>query len=53
VLSSWNFSGIYANTCGIGYTDSGKFQYRDASGFDLDTQVLVFKVKLPKGSDPL
>ncbi len=25
----------------------GKFPYKDASGFSLDSQALVFKVKLP------
>jgi hypothetical protein len=37
----------------IGYINSGKQQYADESGFNLDTQVLVFKVRLPKGADPL
>jgi hypothetical protein len=27
-------------------------QYKDASGFDLDSQVLVFKVRLPEGANP-
>lgn len=36
-----------------GYINFGKFPYKDASGFNLDNQVLVFKVTLPKGSDPL
>jgi hypothetical protein len=37
----------------IGYINSGKLPYKDESGFDLDSQVLVFKVTLPKGSDLL
>ncbi|CAI6340151.1 unnamed protein product [Periconia digitata] len=36
-----------------GFINSGKNTYKDGSGFNLDTQVLVFKVRLPKGSDPL
>jgi hypothetical protein len=36
-----------------GYINFGKQKYKDASGFDLDTQVLVFKVTLPKGAKPL
>ncbi|KAF2644787.1 3-phytase [Massarina eburnea CBS 473.64] len=36
-----------------GYINSGKNKYADGSGFNLDTQVLVFRVKLPEGSDPL
>ncbi|KAL6702783.1 hypothetical protein ACN47E_000967 [Coniothyrium glycines] len=36
-----------------GYINFGKFQYKDASGFNLDNQVLVFKVRLPKGANPL
>jgi hypothetical protein len=40
-------------TCFEGYINSGKNKYSDASGFNLDNQVLVFKVRLPKGSDPL
>lgn len=31
----------------------GQYPYADASGYDLDNQALVFKVKLPKGSKPL
>lgn len=30
-----------------GYMNFGKFQYKDASGFDLDNQALVFRVQLP------
>ncbi|KAK3057880.1 hypothetical protein LTR09_000955 [Extremus antarcticus] len=36
-----------------GYTNFGKFQYSDESGFNLLNQALVFKVKLPAGSAPL
>ncbi|TLD23431.1 outer membrane autotransporter [Venturia nashicola] len=36
-----------------GYINYGKVQYKDASGYSLDNQVLVFKVSLPKGSNPL
>lgn len=36
-----------------GYINSGKNKYSDASGFNVDTQVLVFKVRLPKGAKPL
>ena len=32
--------------------DGGKYRYKDASGFDLDNQALVFKVQLPKGVKP-
>ncbi|KAI1610226.1 3-phytase [Exophiala viscosa] len=30
-----------------GFMDGGKFPYADASGYSLDNQVLVFKVKVP------
>ncbi|KAJ9244380.1 hypothetical protein DTO169E5_1598 [Paecilomyces variotii] len=36
-----------------GYMNFGRFQYADASGHNLDNQALVFKVKLPEGSNPL
>ncbi|KAH7400989.1 esterase-like activity of phytase-domain-containing protein [Phaeosphaeria sp. MPI-PUGE-AT-0046c] len=36
-----------------GSINFGKQQYKDSSGFDLDSQVLVFKVSLPKGSKPV
>lgn len=36
-----------------GYIKNGTIQYQDESGFDLDTQALIFKVTLPKGSKPL
>ncbi|KAH8707108.1 esterase-like activity of phytase-domain-containing protein [Phaeosphaeriaceae sp. PMI808] len=36
-----------------GFINFGKLPYKDASGFDLDNQVLVFKIRLPKGSDPI
>lgn len=36
-----------------GYINYGKLQYKDASGYNLDNQILVFKVSLPKGSKPL
>jgi hypothetical protein len=39
--------------CLAGYINFGKQQYQDASGFDLDSQVLVFKVQLPKGAKPI
>ncbi|KAI4161628.1 MAG: hypothetical protein LQ342_004769 [Letrouitia transgressa] len=35
-----------------GYMNGGKFQYKDESGFDLDTQALVFRVKLPRKARP-
>jgi len=31
----------------------GQKQYQDASGANLDNQMLVFKVTIPKGSKPL
>jgi hypothetical protein len=37
----------------IGYINFGKQQYKDASGIDLDSQVLVFRVNLPKGAKPI
>jgi hypothetical protein len=36
-----------------GYIKGGAIQYQDESGFSLDTQALIFKVTLPKGSKPL
>lgn len=35
-----------------GYMDFGKYKYKDASGFNLDNQALVFKVQFPKGVSP-
>ncbi|KAL8840258.1 MAG: hypothetical protein Q9176_003950 [Flavoplaca citrina] len=35
-----------------GFLNGGEYRYSDESGFDLDNQALVFKVKLPKGVDP-
>ena len=35
-----------------GAMNFGKFPYKDSSGYDLDNQVLVFKVKLPRGASP-
>jgi hypothetical protein len=36
-----------------GFMKFGELQYKDASGFNLDNQALVFKITLPKGSKPL
>ncbi|SMR50780.1 unnamed protein product [Zymoseptoria tritici ST99CH_1E4] len=36
-----------------GYLKGGEFKYSDASGYNLDNQALLFKVKLPQGSQPL
>ena len=36
-----------------GYINFGKQPYKDSSGYNLDSQVLVFKVRLPKGAKPL
>lgn len=35
-----------------GYMNGGQLPYSDESGYSLDNQVLVFKVKLPSGSKP-
>ncbi|KAH0411448.1 3-phytase, partial [Aureobasidium melanogenum] len=35
-----------------GFMDGGKYPYKDASGYDLDNQALVFKVQVPKGVHP-
>jgi len=32
--------------------NGGQLPYSDESGYSLDNQVLVFKVKLPSGSKP-
>lgn len=32
--------------------DGGKYPYKDASGYNLDNQALVFKVQMPKGVHP-
>lgn len=37
----------------IGYLKDGQFRYADSSGYSLDNQALVFKVKLPVGEKPL
>lgn len=36
----------------IGYLNGGAYKYADESGFDLDNQALVFRVKLPESADP-
>jgi len=36
-----------------GYMQGGALQYSDESGFNLLNQVLVFRVRLPSGADPL
>ncbi|USP73686.1 hypothetical protein yc1106_00960 [Curvularia clavata] len=36
-----------------GYINFGQNKYADASGNNIDTQILIFKVKLPKGANPL
>jgi hypothetical protein len=36
-----------------GYLNFGRYRYADGSGYNLDNQALVFKVKLPNGSKPL
>ena len=36
-----------------GYLKSGQYRYQDESGFELDNQVLVFRVKFPKRLRPL
>lgn len=36
-----------------GHLNFGRFNYSDASGYNLDNQALMFKVKLPTGSRPL
>ncbi|KAI9894491.1 MAG: hypothetical protein M1814_003249 [Vezdaea aestivalis] len=35
-----------------GYTKFGEITYQDKSGFNLDSQILVFKIKLPEHSRP-
>lgn len=35
-----------------GHLNGGKFSYKDASGYNLDNQVLVFQIKLPAHSRP-
>lgn len=43
--------GASTNKSVKGYINNGEQRYSDASGFNVDTQVLVFKVRLPEGSD--
>jgi hypothetical protein len=42
---SFNTRCLYVAKASIGYMNFGKFSYKDASGYNLDTQALVFKVK--------
>ena len=35
-----------------GFLNGGKFTYKDASGFNLDNQALVFQIRVPKGEIP-
>ncbi|KAI5460795.1 outer membrane autotransporter [Mariannaea sp. PMI_226] len=39
--------------CQNGFMNFGRIPFADTSGFDLDNQVLVFRITLPKGSKPL
>ena len=39
------------NTMCIGALKDGTFKYADSSGYNLDTQALVFKVNLPKSGN--
>lgn len=48
-IRSWdgNESNVFA-----GFLNFGQYPYKDASGFNLDNQALVFQVQLPKSSNP-
>ena len=35
-----------------GFMNFGELTYKDGSGFNLDTQALVYKIKLPEHSRP-
>lgn len=35
-----------------GHLNGGKFTYKDASGYNVDNQALVFQVKVPPGANP-
>jgi hypothetical protein len=48
-LFSWSDNDFITTN---GFLNDGQFQYSDKSGFNLLNQVLVFRVKLPQGSDP-
>ena len=37
---------------GVGHLNFGAYSYKDASGYNLDNQFLVFKVKLPRSAEP-
>lgn len=37
---------IFANLLAPGHMNFGKFRYSDDSGFNLDTQVLAFHLKI-------
>ena len=48
-IRSWdgNEANVFA-----GFLNFGQYSYKDASGFNLDNQALVFQVQLPKSSNP-
>jgi len=35
-----------------GYLNGGAYQYKDASGYNLDNQALVFQIQVPKDAQP-
>lgn len=45
MVSQLIFQCLLVTNSFIGRMNSGKFPYKDASGYDLDSQTLVFKVK--------
>jgi hypothetical protein len=38
--------GTFTNLLVAGHMNFGKFRYSDESGFDLDTQILAFHLKI-------
>lgn len=38
--------------CCLGYLNGGAFQYSDGSGYNIDTQTLVFQLTLPSDAQP-
>ena len=48
-LLAWKFANVIPQN---GHLNGGEFNYSDASGFNLDSQILSFRVTLPTGDAP-
>lgn len=49
----FQYSEYFANSKPTGFMKFGQIPFADISGFNLDNQMLVFKITIPAGSNPL